>query len=85
MILLFCPLLSILIFNSQFLAHLVLIYLHLLQVLLHDPAEEPQMKDLAFAVSPGSQTLAAIKHTKVSLREDWLLKTWEKYKNLDLS
>ena len=44
-----------------------LIEFHLLQVLLHDPAEEPQMKDLAFAVSPGSHTLAAIKITKVSL------------------
>ena len=62
----FCPLLPILIYNSQVLAHLVLIYSHVLQVLLHDPVEEPQMKDLAFAVSPGSQTLAAIKHTKVS-------------------
>ena len=37
------------------------------QVLLHDPAEEPQMKDLAFTVSPGSHTLATIKHTKVLL------------------
>ena len=72
MILLFCPLLPILIFNSQFPAHLLLISLHLLQVLLHDPAEEPQMKDLAFAVSPGSQTLAAIKHTKVSPQQHCL-------------
>ena len=39
----------------------------ILQILLHHPAEEPQMKDLAFAVSPGSHTLLAIKIKKVSL------------------
>ena len=34
-------------------------------VLLHDPEEEPQMKDLAYAVSPGSHTLLATKYRKV--------------------
>ena len=38
----------------------------ILQILLHDPDEEPQMKDLAYAVSPGGHTLLAIKITKVS-------------------
>ncbi len=37
----------------------------LLQVLLHDPGEAPQMKDLAYAVSPGSHTLLASRYTKV--------------------
>ena len=36
------------------------------QVLLHDPAEVPQMKDLGYAISPGSHTLLATKYTKVS-------------------
>ena len=36
------------------------------QVLLHDPAEVPQMKDLGYAISTGSHTLLATKYTKVT-------------------
>ena len=37
----------------------------MLQVLLHDPKEQPQMKDLSISVSPGTHTKLAIKHSKV--------------------
>ena len=34
-------------------------------VLLHDPEEVARMRDLAYAVSPGSHTLLAVKYRSV--------------------
>ena len=34
-------------------------------VLLHDPGEVARMRDLAYAVSPGSHTLMAVKYREV--------------------
>ena len=34
-------------------------------VLLHDPEEVVRMRDLAYAVSPGSHTLLAVKYREV--------------------
>ena len=36
-------------------------------VLLHDPDEAPRMRDLAYAVSPGSHTLLAVKYRMVRI------------------
>ena len=36
-------------------------------VLLHDPEEVVRMRDLAYAVSPGSHTLLAVKYREVGI------------------
>ena len=36
-------------------------------VLLHDPVVLPQMRDLAYAISPGSHTLLPVSHTEVRM------------------
>ena len=36
-----------------------------IMVLLHDPMVLPQMRDLAYAISPGSHTLLPVSHTEV--------------------
>ena len=36
-----------------------------IMVLLHDPVVLPQMRDLAYAISPGSHTLLPVSHTEV--------------------
>ena len=40
-------------------------YKEILQILLHDQGDVPQMKDLGFAVAPGTHTLVGIKQYKV--------------------
>ena len=37
-------------------------------VLLHDPMVLPQMRDLAYAISPGSHTLLPVSRTEVPLK-----------------
>ena len=41
--------------------------MNMLQVLLHDPAEHPQMSDQGFVVAPGTHTLVTILQKQV----DW--------------
>ena len=41
------------------------IFIEILQILLHDQGEISQMKDLGFAVAPGTHTLVGIKQYKV--------------------
>lgn len=38
---------------------------NLVQILLHSPEEFPLVKDLGFAVAPGSHTLVAVERTRV--------------------
>ena len=39
-------------------------------VLLHDPMVLPQMRDLAYAISPGSHTLLPVSHTEVRMNRN---------------
>ena len=41
--------------------------MNMLQVLLHDPADHPQMSDQGFVVAPGTHTLVTILQKQV----DW--------------
>ena len=42
----------------------------MLQIMLHDQGEVPQMKDQGFAVAPGTHTLVGVKQYKVTTLPD---------------